>query len=172
MPVLTPGSHNKERGLCHLRLERGVALGGAGTSTMGIGQTGSPPLAEGGEHITALGKWTSLCRPRGCLQGWTARVALDWPWICLTPNIWCGGFLLHTLLFDRGGDVALRARGDPVNPGACSGCWRLWDRQRDAPKVGPAPCSTVRSGYVPPTPFTYYGRGSSFSTGDVPAYLS
>ena len=80
--------------------------------------------------------------------------------------------LVHTLLFDGGGDVALRARDDPVNPGACAVCWRLWDRQRDAPKVGPALCSTVRSGYVPPTPFTYYGRGFSFSTDYVPAYLS
>ena len=172
MPALTLGSHNKEGGLCHLRLVLGAALGGAGTSMMGNGQTGSPPLAEGGEHITTLEKWTSLRRPRGCLKVWTARDALGWPQNCLTRNIWCGRSPLHTLLFDGVGDVALRAVGVPVNPGACFGCWRSWDRQRDAPKVGPALCSTVRSGYVPPTPFTYYGRGSSFSTGDVPAYLS
>ena len=51
-------SHDKEEGLCHIRLALGAVLGGAGTNMMGNGRMASPPLAEGGKHAVALQEWT------------------------------------------------------------------------------------------------------------------
>ena len=58
VPAPTLDSHNKEEGLCHIRLALGAVLGGAETNMMGNGQTVSPPLAEGGEHTAAPKKWS------------------------------------------------------------------------------------------------------------------
>ena len=68
VPAPMLGSHDKEEGLCHIRLALGAVLGGAETNMMGNGQTVSPPLAEGGEHIAAPEKWTSHRGPPGCLK--------------------------------------------------------------------------------------------------------
>ena len=113
MPAPMLGSRDKEEGLRHIRLALGAVLGGAGTNMMGKGQTVSPPLAEGGEHIAAPKKWTSHRGPPGCLKGWTVRLALGRPQNCLTRDIWCEWLPLHTLLFDGFVDVALRAVGVP-----------------------------------------------------------
>ena len=135
-------SHDKEEGLCHIRLALGAALGGAGTNMMGNGRMASPPLAEGGEHIAVPEKWTLLRGPPGCPKGWTARHALSRPQNCVTRDIWYGRLPLHTstlLSLDGFVDVALEPWVLPGTSGSCSGCWRSWHRQWDAPEVGHYP---------------------------------
>ena len=59
MPALTPDSHGKEEGLCHIRPALGAALVEVETNMMGNGRMASPPLAEGGEPIAVTERWTS-----------------------------------------------------------------------------------------------------------------
>ena len=115
-------SHDKEEGLCHIRLALGAVLGGAGTNMMGNGRTASPPLAEGGEHTAGPEKWTFHRGPPGCPKGWTARHAMSRPQICVTRDIWYGRLPLHTstlLSLDGFVDVALESWVFPR-------WWDLW----------------------------------------------
>ena len=136
----------------------------------------SPPLAEGGEPIAVPEKWTFIV---GHLD---APTELD-----LSPCsesaaklrdprqlVWTASVAhLYATLPRRLRRRRTRAVGVPGD------LWfMLWLLALMASAMG---CTRGRAlPYVllcdrvtyPPIPFTYYGRGSSFSTGDVPAYLS
>ena len=142
VPAPMLDSHDKEEGLCHIRLALGAALGGVGTNMMGNGRMASPPLAEGGEPIAITERWTSTAghmhAPTELIC--TSRHALGRPQNCATRDVWYGrpqvAHLYVTLPttasstshFSRG---CFRAGG---TSGSCSFCWRLRHWQRDAPK--------------------------------------
>ena len=90
--ALTPDSHGKEEGPCHIRPALDAALVEVETNMMGNGRMASPPLAEGGEPIAITERWTSTAGhmhvPTELVC--TSRHALGRPQNCATRDVWYG----------------------------------------------------------------------------------